>query len=371
MDATLDATNTAAAATRKLDDLRQRQAQREADRRATKAAASQQPSGNANESLDHFLATFTAAQQAIETDIAQLDAGAGAAPIADAGAVKERLDAVARAVLRLQQESSAAALYLPDSVVQRTQTQLGRLTSELEAVRQRLLPKKRFGFRGARTAPNDEKPPPPAQTNDVVLTTTTATPAQGGADESDASASVCQLDWTVCNRSGVEIRLSAAETDGRDIRLSGLHRCVVRLEGRPGSLQLSDCDECWVRCAGGPVARSVFGDRVRRSTLVFACQQSRLHRSQALTVYMHCGSRPVIEECSGVRVAPYRGEDVEVGFPAANENWSDVADFDWLAGDSRLSPNWCVVPEAERRSDWLVLEEEWRQRLLGAGGGVQ
>jgi hypothetical protein len=64
-------------------------------------------------------------------------------------------------------------------------------------------------------------------------------------------------------------------------------------------------------------------------------------------------SRPIIEDCSGVRFAPhalkYVGieEDLkDTGLEEDTGNWANVDDFKWLRAVQ--SPNWCLVPEEER-----------------------
>jgi hypothetical protein len=63
-------------------------------------------------------------------------------------------------------------------------------------------------------------------------------------------------------------------------------------------------------------------------------------------------SRPIIEDCSGVRFAPYvlNYEGIEEdlkdsGLEEETGNWANVDDFKWLK--AMQSPNWCLVPEEE------------------------
>lgn len=71
-----------------------------------------------------------------------------------------------------------------------------------------------------------------------------------------------------------------------------------------------------------------------------------MHGARNVDVYLHCGSRPIIEDCEGVRFAPLmEGEAGLEGLLGANQ-WDQVDDFGWLKVER--SPNWSVLPEAER-----------------------
>lgn len=96
-------------------------------------------------------------------------------------------------------------------------------------------------------------------------------------------------------------------------------------------------------------------------------QQLRIHASTQCDFYVAVRSKPIIEQCSQVRFAPYsfnfpsKGEHWEVRdfldklttqnmkFKDEHQNlWSQVEDFDWLK--STQSPNWTIIPEVQRES---------------------
>lgn len=81
---------------------------------------------------------------------------------------------------------------------------------------------------------------------------------------------------------------------------------------------------------------------LERSVLVLRCRQLRMHEARESEVYLWCKSSPIVEDCSGVRFAPY-GE-------AEGNMWEDVKDFKWLRGDEP-SPNWSLVPAEERKKE--------------------
>ncbi|CUS08481.1 unnamed protein product [Tuber aestivum] len=89
------------------------------------------------------------------------------------------------------------------------------------------------------------------------------------------------------------------------------------------------------------------------TTILVACRQLRMHDAKNVDVYLLCSSRPIIEDCSGVRFAPL---DAHLGgeWESVNNLWDQVDDFKWLK--SEHSPNWEVMREEER-----ILWGEWKK----------
>ena len=91
-----------------------------------------------------------------------------------------------------------------------------------------------------------------------------------------------------------------------------------------------------------------------------------MHDCVDVDVYLCVGSRPVVERCRGVRVAPapkVLEVEAEQGGTATPNMWNQVDDFDWLREEQ--SPHWSEIPLAER-----VTEERWNDLVpRGAGSG--
>ncbi|NWQ74299.1 TBCC protein, partial [Columbina picui] len=163
----------------------------------------------------------------------------------------------------------------------------------------------------------------------------------------------------LCGFSGAEneeLELGPAELLQRDVLLSQLRGCRVRLRGNANTVRVRDCRGCTVLC--GPVSTSVMVDGCSDCVLVLACQQLRTHRTRGSRFYVQVTSRAVIEDCTDVSFAPYAWSypgierDFESsGLDRSRNNWNKVDDFDWLAAD-RPSPNWSLIPEQERISCW-------------------
>ncbi|KAK7732240.1 hypothetical protein SLS53_008529 [Cytospora paraplurivora] len=127
----------------------------------------------------------------------------------------------------------------------------------------------------------------------------------------------------------------------------------------------------------GRVAGAAHITGVRDSVLVVDARQVRMHDCAGVTVYLWCGSHPIIEDCEGVRFAPvpdvyYRawrgggdGGDGGDGEDTDRNQWDQVDDFNWLKAEA--SPNWTrLVPGGEGGSSVVVIPEEfWTDTVRG------
>ena len=102
----------------------------------------------------------------------------------------------------------------------------------------------------------------------------------------------------------------------------------------------------------GHVQGAVHITGLKNCVVVVAARQVRIHECDRVDVYLRCGSRPIIEDCRRMRFAPLpqayanEGEGAEAEGSSNNNQWDQVDDFKWLRSDA--SPNWSVLPEAER-----------------------
>ena len=130
----------------------------------------------------------------------------------------------------------------------------------------------------------------------------------------------------------------------------------------------------------GHVAGAAHITAVEDSIIVVASRQVRMHECRNVDIYLHCASRPIIEDCSNVRFAPIPEQYVSLSGgkweDAANNmqrisseeevknQWDQVDDFKWLKMEP--SPNWSVLSEEERLSD-----EMWRDVSAELGASVE
>ncbi|CAK7266280.1 hypothetical protein SEPCBS119000_001945 [Sporothrix epigloea] len=103
----------------------------------------------------------------------------------------------------------------------------------------------------------------------------------------------------------------------------------------------------------GHVQGAVHITGLKNCVVVVAARQVRIHECDRVDVYLQCGSRPIIEDCQRMRFAPlpsaYADEEAGEGAGDSRNQWDQVDDFKWLRSDA--SPNWSVMPEAERQPE--------------------
>ena len=325
------------AAAKIQDRLEKRHQMRTAD--AERRREDKESHAVAEEKGEYFYSAFKAERASIEE---LLTSCAGA----DAAAVAQRLEEASAKTLQLQRFLNDSTLFLTQYDLRQAQAALQKLQTSLAEVREECLPKKKFAFR-ARTKAADKASASDASSPDAAKPSDSGSRVDGRAASEQCGSS---------NLHGVHLTKTAEEIQKRDVLLSHLTNCKVRLLGSPSTLHLKNIDSCEILC--GPVTSSVFVDQCKNSILAFPCQQLRTHNTTDTQVYLHVTSRAIIEDCHGVSFAPFSwsyptlDEDFTVsGLDRDRNNWNQVDDFNWLAAGTP-SPNWSVIPEADRKANW-------------------
>ncbi|BFF96351.1 tubulin-specific chaperone C [Drosophila madeirensis] len=300
-----------------------------------------------NEGVDYFAQTFGQRAYDIEKSILMLDMNSGDAPLPD---LSKRLPEITVQIQELQRYLTASTMFLSDFKIKSCQNMLNALTSSNDEARQRLMPKKKFGFSGKKTAPK-QKPLP------VVVD---GEPQEKKTPKKEQSGS--NFTWTIANRRNAHIVLTADEVNGQDITISNLSECLVELQGHPGSVQISKATQCTLLC--GPVARSFFAEQLDRCTVAIACQQLRLHSSHSTRIYLHVTCRAIIEDCKKIEIGEFNYDYPELeadyaasGLNKSQNNYTDVADFNWLSPDVH-SPNWSLLKD-HPAPNWNALRRDF------------
>ncbi|XP_032070727.1 tubulin-specific chaperone C [Thamnophis elegans] len=318
--------------------------QREVERReeAEKRRRERDAQSVLEEQSDFFTASFAREREAIEALL-------WSEPAQDAEADAESVSEAARRLQDLQRLLTDSVRFLAPYEVRQAQAALSKLQGALSERRLQLKPKKRFAFTKALKKDTPFAPSkPPAQ----------HPPPESSAKDQKEAATSAPLDPS-CGFSRAEGRtLELGPTDllQQDVVLSHLRRCRVLLRGNPNTLLVLDCHDCTILC--GPVSTSARVDGCSGCLVALACQQLRTHRATETSFYVQVTSRAMLEDCSAVRFAPYSwdypGMDADfktAGLDRSKNNWDQVDDFNWLA-KNQASPNWCVIPEKERITDW-------------------
>lgn len=85
----------------------------------------------------------------------------------------------------------------------------------------------------------------------------------------------------------------------------------------------------------------------------------RMHECSDCLVYLRCGSRPIVEDCRGIRFTPFSPvrDDAASPRPESPNLWDQVDDFKWLRAEH--SPNWSTLQPGDagtiESGQWEVL----------------
>jgi len=257
---------------------------------------------------------------------------------------------------------SGAATFLPTSTREKLVGQIVSHETMLREQRERLAPKKKFGFKNrskvAKGKPEAAEGAPAPAVPAPAVPAVPAAPAQATRVDTFQAPAGCQ---GFRDQTGQVLVRAAGEGTASDFALQSLNRCEVRL--------LSTCTALWIRglknCTvfAVPVGGSIYVTECEGCTLYLGSRQLRMHTSTNTDFYIHTSSHPIIEHCQALRFAPYPAlpPSLSGAFAAASlkpehNQWQLVDDFDWLK--AAQSPNWAVLPAAERQSPTWFPEAE-------------
>ena len=299
------------------------------------------------------------------------------------GERQDATEAVLAGISKLSREVADASDYVP-AYDQRTYAQAVKsLTDNLNAETARLAPRSRFQFK-PRAVPASSADAATMKQNDPRF-------LRGNAGEDDKAATAAAAeakdeisalpnfpknyneemvrpgqagirkpsfsaarDITITGHTGLHIILpssaSRATASGSVTDLSG---CIVDMSvptagAAPfAGLTLKNISGSLV--IAGHVNGPAHITAINNSILVVAARQVRIHECHNIDVYLHCTSRPIIEDCKGLRFAPLPAHLMTQSDEPEKNQWDQVDDFKWLKTEP--SPNWTVLDEASRIPD--------------------
>lgn len=136
--------------------------------------------------------------------------------------------------------------------------------------------------------------------------------AEGNVENGMAKIVPVAAGVTVTDRNGENIALPPSETNsGSSGVVSNVRRSVVDLSAPTSSLAtltLKNIEASLILC--GRVTGPIHITDVKNSVIVTSCRQFRMHGSKKVDVYLHCSSRPIIEDCEAIRFAPLSQDSV-------------------------------------------------------------
>lgn len=325
----------------------------------------------------------------------------------------DAVDHVLASIARLSKEVKDASSYIP-AYDQRTYGEaIKALSSKLQGIRTTFAPRPKFSFKSGpaftarknasaislndaaelakerriqspsnfsdvsndssfATTPAELRSPAPEPESDQLVAKTSS---DVGAPPSEINSSIDATrirqpsfsqatSVTIGNHDGLHIILPAsashATTSGT---LSMLHRCVVdmstptRTSNAFAGLTLKNIKDSLIIC--GHVNGAAHLTNVSNAVIVVASRQFRMHESRNCDVYLLTTSRPIIEDCSGIRFAPLPDIYMSDNDRQTENQWQQVDDFKWLR--SEPSPNWSILDEQRR-----VKPDVWKGTVPGS-----
>ena len=269
----------------------------------------------------------------------------------DSKQLPDQFDSIAIAMENLEKFVADSSLFLPGFVMRQAQESLKKLRNNIDSGRDQYLPKKKFTFKSRKKVQSNKATPSSS-------TTTTTDDRQDKTAQQDV-VDTNALARRLCDYSNLQdqiVDITADEIASKDVKLSHLIRCTVRISGYPSALQMDHLKQCTI--LSGPISSSVFVDQCYDCKIVVACQQLRVHSSTDIQFYIGVTSRAIIEDCTRFFFSPYNWsyQDIDQHFTLAaldksKLNWSAIDDFNWLRID-QPSPNWSVLSEQDRVNDW-------------------
>ncbi|KAG9346200.1 hypothetical protein JZ751_008023 [Albula glossodonta] len=297
------------------------------------------------EKIDYFSNAFNTEKTAIEELLSSCPKG-------DRDQASGVLEEVTIKIQQLQKFVNDSIVFLTQYELRQAQAAIQDLQSALAEKRTEVVPKKKFAFRsrnaGAKKSEATSAPQPESPQSDEHKVGSGGNVAVDGV--------ICGEQCGFTSADSQILTKKAEEIQQRDVLLSHLTNCKVRLLGSPSTLHIKHVRDSEILC--GPVSSSVFVDQCSGCTFVFPCQQLRTHNTTDTQVYLHVTSRAIIEDCTRLGFAPFNWSypgidaDFEVsGLDKDRNNWNQVDDFNWLAVGTP-SPNWSVIAEPERKGTW-------------------
>ncbi|KAJ4965190.1 hypothetical protein NE237_017039 [Protea cynaroides] len=300
------------------------------------------------ESTKSFLDRFSEAKRSIQDE---LDRCRLVSDPESKGRLKSDLEQLSMSIAELEKLVSENSYFLPSYEIRSSLTSISELKERLENANSMLLPKKKFAFKN-KAAKKDQ--------NNATST------AETGASDS-VSVDIKAPETILPEKLNIQIRDSPGfrnrvdavlvkhfKSSGKgDFTLSDLKSCEVRLTGRLRAVFIHRLKSC--RVFVGPVLGSILIEEVEDCLFMLASHQIRIHHARNTDFYLRVRSRPIVEDSSSVRFAPYHlsyeGLDKDLqdsGLDGDTGNWGNVDDFRWLRAVQ--SPNWSILPEDERVS---------------------
>ncbi|EPS74410.1 hypothetical protein M569_00346, partial [Genlisea aurea] len=304
------------------------------------AAAGKAEGGASSKPSDSFLSEFSKSKNSVESRLLEI------LRKSEPTQQKPDLDALSVEISALEKLAAEQSYLLLPYELRTCLNSISQLKQSLDKATALVVPRKKFSFKNK---PSSRKPTSPPSAAVKEAATIIPTEPQKKLNSYNTSSPGLR------NRHNEElVEVFSSPTDSHPplpFTLSALNNCEVRLKGSLRALFIDQLMNCKVYV--GVVMGSVLIDGAEDCIFIIASHQIRIHNARNCDFYLRLRSRPIIEDCRGVRFSPYRlsyqgleKQLMEADLSEESGNWENVDDFRWLKGVR--SPNWSVLPENER-----------------------
>ncbi|GAU19112.1 hypothetical protein TSUD_79350 [Trifolium subterraneum] len=290
------------------------------------------------ESTSSFLTRFSQLKSSIESHLSESQSISS-----DPSQLKPHFDKISESISDLEKLVAQSSYFLPSYDVRSSLKTVSDLKRNLENLSSELIPKKKFSFKNKASKKERDSVIPESKPE--------SKPSIVSVRDSVQSSFVVRDSPGFRNKTGEVLIGEFSESEVGEFTISDLDSCEVRIIGCVRALFIHRLKNC--RVYVGPVTGSILIEEVEGCVFVIASHQIRIHHAKGSDFYLRVRSRPIVEDCNGVRFAPYclsyRGIEEHLrgaGLDAETGNWANVDDFRWLRAVQ--SPNWSIMPENER-----------------------
>jgi len=287
------------------------------------------------ESTSSFITRFSQLKSSIESHLSESQSISSSDP----SHLKPHFDKISQSISDLEKLVAQSSYFLPSYDVRSSLKTVSDLKRTLENLSSELIPKKKFSFKNKTTKKDPDSVVQESKQSIVPVR------------DSVQSSFTVRDSPGFRNKTGEVLIGEFKESEVGEFTVSDLDSCEVRIIGCVRALFVHRLKNC--RVYVGPVTGSILIDEVEGCVFVIASHQIRIHHAMRSDFYLRVRSRPIVEDCNGVRFAPYclsyRGIEEDLcgaGLDLETGNWANVDDFRWLRAVQ--SPNWSILPENER-----------------------
>jgi hypothetical protein len=301
--------------------------------------------------VDNFITSFEADKRTVsaihETAAAAVTAG-GAIDVAALSQASDLLQ-------RMQDLLSQSIMDLPPYEIRSAQNCLTEFTQKNTQLRESAAPKKKFAFKSrskvtaATDGPADALASSESKSENVAAVSSSSSSATAAALLSRYESQAVKLH----DLNGARLHYTPGQMSGKDMWISHATETSITICDHVGAMRIDHVKNCLIMV--GAVAGSVHLEHCDDCVFILASRQIRIHTANKCTFYLVVQSNPIIEHSNAVQFAPYSVSYAQQGAHAraaqldlTRNLWSEVNDFNWLKNEQQ-SPNWSIVPPAERR----------------------